>query len=243
MLATNHSCVPIRVESVALGPWLHHPLPQGPHRSICILLWAPDSWLPVQWRRGNAGIRVRGKGLNLSLCSFLPMRPTFICKTRDADFSNLGGLCTWFNETVWRCLAHSRSFTKSPLTSAHDFVIVTLCDSGSWLINHSNRQKGKNPSDRPLGYHLSVFWASFEILKEHFEIKSSYICTSHTGKYRHLKSDTAVLKSECVSTRKKCLDRLHQHPCFLASKEQLWIKLVPCFSVYGDGGAIANDVR
>ena len=158
MLATNHSCVPIRVESVALGPWLHHPLPQGPHRSICLLLWAPDSWLPAQWRRGNAGIRVRGKGLNLSLCSFLPMRPTFICKTRDADFSNFGGLCTWFNETVWRCLAHSRSFTKSPLTSAHDFVIVTLCDSGSWLINHSNRQKGKNPSDRPLGYHLSVFW-------------------------------------------------------------------------------------
>lgn len=74
-LATNHSCVSIRVKSVALGRWLHHPIPQRPRHSICLLLWAPDSCLPAQWRRGNAGIRVRGKGLNLARCSFLPMRP------------------------------------------------------------------------------------------------------------------------------------------------------------------------
>lgn len=119
-----------------------------PSDPVAPSVFSSGSLTHASQRSGEEETQGSGSGGKDSTSHPVPFCPwdlsaMFICKTRDVDSANLGGLFTWFSETVWRCLAHSRNFTTSHLSSW-----FRDCDP-LWLRFLANQSfkwtKGKKP--------------------------------------------------------------------------------------------------
>lgn len=122
-------------------------------------------------RRRNIGFRVGRTGLKLSLYHFLPMRPVFTvfmcteitgshlpCRVLD-EGEGYGQMR--LSEDVQPTVGIEQT---APLSSSSSRVSNGL--SGLWVLGEQRLTRTAGRTFTQLGYHLSVFRASFEILKK-----------------------------------------------------------------------------
>lgn len=139
------------------------PAPFPPH---CMQTWYSDHTR----EEGILASEVGRTGLRVPLYHFLPHEASRSCVHLHREYCIMpalegfwftGGL--WLNEAVWRRAACSRCWTNTPLFSSWSCIMAAVTWAPAPATTHVDRGE---ESFRQLSYHLPVFWASLETLKD-----------------------------------------------------------------------------